>query len=253
MSWLMSRERPGSPGPERVTRARLEAELEHLREENAHLLEAHRELEEQRNFYTSAYHAIPVPVLMLDAHGIVRAANDATAALFRRPKTRFVNAPLRTLIDPKDRSALVRHLERCRAGAATVASELTILRRDQSPLPIELWSAHVQQSETFYPSAILDISDRVAARVERTELRDAERVAREESAAKDQFIASLSHELRTPLTPVLAAVSSFTARASAHVPTRQMMEMIERNVVAEARLIDDLLDAARIRRGKLQI
>src|SRR3954452_19409201 len=129
MPWQMSRERPASSGPERVSRARLEAELEQLRQENAHLLEAHRELEEQRNFYTSAYHAIPVPVLMLDGHGIVRAANDATAALFGRPKVRLVNAPLRTFIEPKDRSALGRHLDRCKAGAPMAASELTILRR----------------------------------------------------------------------------------------------------------------------------
>jgi PAS domain S-box-containing protein len=72
--------------------------------------------------------------------------------------------------------------------------------------------------------------------------------------AKDDFLAVLSHELRTPLTPVLAAVSAALARG---VPTGAaavaMLEMIERNIELERRLIDDLLDLSRVTRGKLEL
>lgn len=72
--------------------------------------------------------------------------------------------------------------------------------------------------------------------------------------AKDRFIAALSHELRTPLTPVLAVVSYLIKQSSA-LPRelRGEIEMIQRNIELEARLIDDLLDITRIASGKLEL
>ena len=72
--------------------------------------------------------------------------------------------------------------------------------------------------------------------------------------AKDRFIAALSHELRTPLTPVLAVVS-YLIKQTSTLPRelRGEIEMIQRNVELEARLIDDLLDITRISSGKLEL
>jgi two-component system CheB/CheR fusion protein len=71
--------------------------------------------------------------------------------------------------------------------------------------------------------------------------------------AKDQFLAVLSHELRTPLTPVLATVSMLQEDDGLSADTRESLEIVRRNVELEARLIDDLLDATRIARGKVQL
>jgi PAS domain S-box-containing protein len=73
------------------------------------------------------------------------------------------------------------------------------------------------------------------------------------SRAKDRFMATLSHELRTPLTPVLATVTAMLGDAATPEPLRATLEMIRRNISLEARLIDDLLDVARIRRGALHL
>lgn len=79
--------------------------------------------------------------------------------------------------------------------------------------------------------------------------------AREEaenaSRAKDQFLAVLSHELRTPLTPVLMAVSTLRLEKDLPESVRFSLDMIQRNIRTEARLIDDLLDLTRIARNKL--
>jgi signal transduction histidine kinase/CheY-like chemotaxis protein len=71
--------------------------------------------------------------------------------------------------------------------------------------------------------------------------------------AKDQFLAVLSHELRTPLTPVLALAAALEADPSLSDETREDATMIRRNIELEARLIDDLLDITRIRKGKLEL
>jgi PAS domain S-box-containing protein len=73
------------------------------------------------------------------------------------------------------------------------------------------------------------------------------------SRAKDRFLATLSHELRTPLTPILATVTEMLDDPASPVPLRPVLDMIHRNIVLEARLIDDLLDVTRIEHGKLHL
>ena len=71
--------------------------------------------------------------------------------------------------------------------------------------------------------------------------------------AKDHFLAVLSHELRTPLTPVMLGISMLQKTTDLAPAVQQTVEMIRRNVEMESRLIDDLLDVARITRGKLEL
>ncbi len=87
--------------------------------------------------------------------------------------------------------------------------------------------------------------------------REALRVSAEEaqaaSRAKDDFLAALSHELRTPLTPVLMGAASLQEDPRLPEDVRDQLATMRRNVELEARLIDDLLDVTRIKRGKLTI
>ena len=71
--------------------------------------------------------------------------------------------------------------------------------------------------------------------------------------AKDRFLAMLSHELRTPLTPIVYSVSVLERDENCPPHIREAAAMIRRNVRLEVRLIDDLLDLARIRSGKLAL
>ena len=86
---------------------------------------------------------------------------------------------------------------------------------------------------------------------------EAEQKAREEAEAagraKDQFLAMLSHELRTPLTPVLMLAQTLQATARLPQKVRSALQMIERNVQLEAKLIDDLLDLSRITHKKMEL
>jgi signal transduction histidine kinase/ActR/RegA family two-component response regulator len=78
------------------------------------------------------------------------------------------------------------------------------------------------------------------------------RLAQAAARAKDDFLAALSHELRTPLTPVLLTVNEMLQSHRLHESLRDGLEMIERSIQLEARLIDDLLDLTRISRGHVK-
>lgn len=88
---------------------------------------------------------------------------------------------------------------------------------------------------------------------QREALRQNAEEAQAASRAKDDFLAALSHELRTPLTPVLMSAASLQEDMRLPSDVREQLAMMRRNIELEARLIDDLLDVTRIRRGKLTI
>ena len=68
---------------------------------------------------------------------------------------------------------------------------------------------------------------------------------REDNRVKEEFLSTLSHELRTPLTAISGWVQLLRRNPSGEELTHGM-EVIERNVQAQTRLIEDLLDLSRI-------
>lgn len=152
-----------------------------------------------------------------------------------------------------------------------------VRRNDGSQVPVEISTTATQSAEGNYLAAILDITERQRAegalrnanavleaknvalqrqaeeRLRRIRAEAAQAEAEAANAAKDRFLAMLSHELRTPLSPVLHSLTLIEETQECPESVREALQIIRRNVQLEARLIDDLLDLARIRNSKLQL
>jgi PAS domain S-box-containing protein len=76
---------------------------------------------------------------------------------------------------------------------------------------------------------------------------------REANEAKDRFLATLSHELRTPLTPINSLIGVLREDPKLLLDDPSILDIIQRNLDAELRLIDDLLDLSRIITGKFTV
>lgn len=102
-----------------------------------------------------------------------------------------------------------------------------------------------------------DITERKLRDLEREELLARERAARSEAealaSAKDEFLAVVSHELRSPLNAIRGW--AHVLRKTANLPPDQMrpLDAIDRNVAAQARMVDDLLDTQRLLRGRVKL
>ncbi|MEX3765232.1 hybrid sensor histidine kinase/response regulator [Paraburkholderia phenoliruptrix] len=103
----------------------------------------------------------------------------------------------------------------------------------------------------------IDISRQKQLEAERDELTRREReqrlAAQAANEAKDAFIATVSHELRAPLTAVLAWTDLLGQASDDTDFINNGISVIRRNVVTQARLVDDLMDTSRIGSGKFAV
>ncbi|HZP48336.1 MAG TPA: ATP-binding protein [Vicinamibacterales bacterium] len=149
------------------------------------------------------------------------------------------------------------------AGAFAVARRLS---HDISRSAEEA-EAIAQGSGSSHPTSrvseiqrLLDALERGASLLETRQRERDEQVARADAArdeaqaadrAKDQFLAMLGHELRNPLAPALTALQLMKLKGAA-ASTRER-EVVERQIRHMARLVDDLLDVSRLRRGAIEL
>jgi signal transduction histidine kinase len=80
---------------------------------------------------------------------------------------------------------------------------------------------------------------------------EAREQAEEANRAKDQFLAMVSHELRNPLNVILGWCTMLRAEDS--VPSARGLAAIAQNAHAQLKLIEDLLDAARVTSATLTV
>ena len=89
---------------------------------------------------------------------------------------------------------------------------------------------------------------------ERThELQESEARLLDASRRKDEFLATLAHELRNPLSPLRNAVHFLKLRGPATQDVQWSADVIDRQVSAMGRLIDDLMDVSRINQGRIEL
>jgi two-component system OmpR family sensor kinase len=96
---------------------------------------------------------------------------------------------------------------------------------------------------------------RARAAAERTtaDLMRSEEALRAANRSKDEFLAIVSHELRTPLNAIVGWGSMLRRGQVPPGSEKHALEVIERNALAQARLVEDLLDISRAVAGRLRL
>lgn len=84
-----------------------------------------------------------------------------------------------------------------------------------------------------------------------SEIKRMEEALRDADRRKDEFLATLAHELRNPLAPIRNSLQILKMPRVDAKFVHQATEIMDRQVNALVRLVDDLLDVARVVRGKI--
>jgi len=127
------------------------------------------------------------------------------------------------------------------------AREFRIRRADDGAV------RYIQSVETARENADGQIICVVGTNLDITQRKADEAALGEVTRRKDEFIAMLSHELRNPLTAIRNAVQIAGDAPADGAAVHWAAQVVDRQSLQLSRMVDDLLDMARINRGRIEL
>jgi len=194
-------------------------------------------------------------VVTTDDRGLVTGWNPQAEQIFGWKSAEVIGQYLtNTIIPPRYREAHERGLLRyAQTGTGPVLNkriEIAALDRTGREFPIELSITPMHlDGKTIFSAFLRDITERKQAE---DKLRRAQTAAESASRAKTEFLANMSHELRTPLNAIMGT-TDLLLKTSLTSEQRQCALMSQRSSRALLRLVNDVLDLAKIEAGTVRM
>jgi two-component system, chemotaxis family, CheB/CheR fusion protein len=217
-----------------------------LRDRNRELNELNQELQRSRNSLNAIVETLREPLLVLDGELRVQKANREFYETFHMRPEETLGRHLYDLGNGEwNIPALRKLLERILPDVSSlrdfeVTHDFSSIG-EKTMLLNARQLAHGEHRDGMILLAIEDITERQLSRKNLVEADE----------RKNKFLATLAHELRNPLTPIRLGIELLRTDAK-EVGLRQL-DMMERQVDKLIRLVDDLLDIARIERDHVEL
>lgn len=194
-------------------------------------------------------------IILLDQEGLVSSWNVGATRILGYVEEEVVGQPLEIFFTTEDRSRGVPEKEIAEARASGRASDdRWHVRKDGS----RFWCSGVltrvqDEAGTLagFVKVMRDLTERKLME-ERLRARTEELVA--DDRRRNEFLAMLSHELRNPLAPILTGVYLLRKELPPeNVAAHETRDMIERQTLHLKRIVDDLLDVARLSTSRIEL
>jgi PAS domain S-box-containing protein len=192
--------------------------------------------------------------------GVITSWNQGAFRMFGYSEPEVIGRPITLIIPPERLFEEVEILGRLKRGESVHHFETERVAKDGRRIPISLSVSPVVARDGRIVGAskvARDISERKRLEQEREELRGREQAALAQAQlanqAKDEFLAMLAHELRNPVGVIVSALAVLEQHESPHPQHQRARTLIGRQAHHLSRLLDDLLDVARIGGGLIEL
>ncbi len=138
-------------------------------------------------------------------------------------------------------------------GVVGLANHTLLIARDGSERPIDDSGAPIEDDGGRLLGVVLVFHDITERHQMERELRQKTMQLEEADRRKDDFLAMLGHELRNPLAPLTTGVHLLQKSPDSRERVVAIAEMMSRQLGHVTRLVDDLLDVARLTRGSIEL
>jgi PAS domain S-box-containing protein len=190
----------------------------------------------------------------VESDGRVSSWNVGAERILGYSEAEIVGRPFADLFTPEDQDNDVPRQEIEQARAEEHGwDDRWMVRKDQS----RFWASGLLtplRAEDGTPRGFVKVlRDQTERKMLEDELRRRAAELLEADRRKNEFLAMLSHELRNPLAPIFNSLYVLKQSESDDEAVNQSRAMIERQVTHLKRLVDDLMDVARVTSGKVQL
>ncbi|MHC5538693.1 ATP-binding response regulator, partial [Singulisphaera rosea] len=219
-----------------------------------------RRAEETRALLASIVDSSDDAIVSKTLDGVIRSWNAGAERLFGYAAHEAVGHPITLIIPPDRHNEEPEILRRLQRGERVEHFETVRRTKDGRLIDISLTISPVRdrQGKIIGASKIAhDISARKSTEAAMAALLEQTQTARQEAESanrmKDEFLATLSHELRTPLNAILGWAKILHSGPVDPTDLEDGLSAIERNAVAQAQIIEDILDISRIVSGNFRL
>src|SRR5688572_570282 len=203
-------------------------------------------------------------IVSVDDDQVITLFNQGAERIFGYTAAEILGKPLDLLLPPDVHAVHREHIAQfSRTGDSArrmgERSEVRGRRKNGEIFPAEASISKFELGGRRVFTAVLrDITDRRVAEQERARLLEAERAARAAAEQalrmRDEVLAVVSHDLRNPLSVIdMCAASLSDKLPSDDAGARNLVRTIESSTAWMNRLIEDLLDVARMEAGRLAL
>ena len=234
----------------------LNERIEQLGKEISRRRRAEASLEEQRKLTEVTLASIGDAVIATDERGRVTFINAMAQAYTQWSAHEAIGLPLRqvfVIVNETTREPVQDPVAKVMETGAIVglANHTVLLRRDGTELPIEDSAAPIRDGGRILGIVLVfrDVSER----------RTYENQREQADRRRDEYLAMLAHELRNPLAVIGNGVALLRRLPLEGLPQPEVERlgkigaMLDRHMQHLTRLVDDLLDVARITSGKIAL
>lgn len=211
------------------------------------LRDAIEQVERSEALLRAAIDQLPAGVVLTDSRGELLSSNQEMERILGSPKNVTASVPRGLHPDGSpyapEEWPLARSL---RAGEVVSGEEVELTRPDGT-------HGFASMSATPVRARNGDLIAAVGVAVDVTERRRVLEMLRDTDRRKTEFLAVLSHELRNPLAPIRNSLYLLAHAAPGSETALRARAVIERQVDHLTRLVDDLLDVARLSRGRVEL
>ncbi len=167
---------------------------------------------------------------------------------------------IKQAIHPDDREFVIGFLDESRQNGTRYEEEFRVIHPDGDGEWICAEGKSLLGSDGAPPrmmGVVRNITEQKLDAEEVAQVNEREKKARDEAIeanrAKDFFLAFVSHELRAPLNAILGWSKILLTREVDDETRQTALETIERSARVQTKLINDLVDSARVSSGKLRL
>jgi len=210
------------------------------------------ELALRETYFRTLVDNAPVMLWTTDATGYCHYLSQRWSEFTGRPTEQDQGIGWTENIHPDEREQVKASFLACNAARTPYVADFRLLRKDGTyRWVVDSGLPRYDESGQFagYVGTVIDVHDRALLQQEE------ERLAHElteKNRMQSEFLFTLAHELRNPLAPIRTGLELMRLRPNA-ANAGTVQAMMQRQVDHMVRLVDDLLDMARLSEGKVEL